>query len=200
MYCVGCSSQNPDAGVFCFNCGKELIASPTAAVAAQQATQVTSAIPMHPAVTSQSPEPPLDFAVDAIRNEYPNLNGVGGWLLWFCFITTIVSPAIVVISSLSHPSGYSLIDICLAIFSVFTGVNLWKAKPQALRLTKVLLAIQFCIGALLVIGELISSTSDSTSSGSTSDPGGLRMLVGSIIWFLYFKKSKRVAVVYGRNM
>jgi hypothetical protein len=102
------------------------------------------------------------------------------------------------ISTLSHPSGYSLIDLCLAAFSVFTGVSLWKAKPQALRLTKILLVIQFCLGALLFIGELISSTSDSSTSGNASDPSGLRMLVFALIWFLYFKKSKRVRIVYGR--
>jgi len=199
MYCVGCSAQNPDAGVFCFNCGRELIASPAAAVAVQQSTPVTDGIPMRPPVSRQSPEPPPGLAVEVIRNEYPNLNGVGGWLLWFCIVTTVISPAMVLVSTLSHPSGYSLIDICLAAFSVFTGVSLWRARPRALRFTKILLIIQFCIGALLLIGELINSTGDSSAS-SAADPSGMRMLVGSLIWFLYFKKSKRVRVVYGRSI
>ena len=198
MYCVGCSAQNPDAGVFCFNCGRELVVSSAAAVAVQQSTPVAEGAPMYSAVSSQSPELESGAAVETIRDEYPNLIGVGGWLLWFCIVTTIISPAIVLVSTLSHPSGYSLIDICLAAFSVFTGVSLWKAKPQALRLRKILLVIQFCLGALLFIGELINSTGDSSTSNTASDPSGLRMLVFALIWFLYFKKSKRVRIVYGR--
>jgi hypothetical protein len=198
MYCVGCGAQNPDAGVFCFNCGRELVASP-AAVAVQQSTPVADGTPMRPPVSRQSPEPHPGAAVAAIRNEYPNLSGVGGWLLWFCIVTTVISPAIVLVSTLSHTSGYSLIDMCLAAFSVFTGVSLWKTKPRALRLTKILLIVQFCLGALLVVGELISST-DNSSASSVADPSGLRMLVGAFIWFLYFMKSKRVRAVYGRSI
>ena len=198
MDCVGCSAQNPDAGVFCFNCGRELVASP-AAIAVQQSTPVADGTSIYPAVSSESPELLPGLAVETIRNEYPNLVGVGGWLLWFCIVTTIISPAIVLVSTLSHPSGYSLIDMCLAAFSVFTGVSLWKAKPRALRLTKILLIVQFCLGALLVVGELISSTENSSAS-SAADPSGVRMLVGAFIWFLYFKQSKRVRAVYGRSI
>jgi hypothetical protein len=197
MYCVGCSAQNPDAGVFCFNCGRELVVSPSTG-AVQHYTPVADGTSMYPAVPSQSPELRPGAAVETIRNEYPNLVGVGGWLLWFCIVTTIISPAVVLVSTLSHPSGYSLIDVCLAAFSVFTGVSLWKANPQALRLTKILLVIQFCFGALLFIGELINSSGDSSTSNTASDPSGLRMLVFALIWFLYFKKSKRVRIVYGR--
>jgi hypothetical protein len=198
MYCVRCSAQNPDAGVFCFNCGRELVVSP-ADVVVQQFNPVADGTPIYPAVSGQSPElHQPGAAVETIRNEYPNLVGVGGWLLWFCIVTAVISPTIVLVSTLSHPSGYSLIDVCLAAFSVFTGVSLWKAKPQALRLTKILLIIQFCLGALLFIGELISSTEDSSTSNTASDPSGLRMLVFALIWFLYFKKSKRVRIVYGR--
>ena len=72
MYAWGCSAQSPDAGVLCFNRGRELVASPVAG-AVQHSTPVADGTSVSPAVSSHSPELQPGAAVKTIRNEYPNL-------------------------------------------------------------------------------------------------------------------------------
>jgi len=195
MHCAGCGAENPDAGVFCFNCGNALT-SPHAAVASIASYPIPGgSVQAAPSFPPTSPGQ-LTSEVERIRNEHPELIGIGGWLLWFCIVTTIIAPVVNVVSIMSKPSGYSIIDLALAVYMVITGVNLWRISTRALRLTKVLLAIQFWIGTFLFVIQIAASASGDTTS--SSDAGGFRMLVGSIIWWFYFKKSKRVKATFGR--
>jgi hypothetical protein len=141
-----------------------------------------------------------DPEVERIRTQHPELVGIGGWLGWFCVVITIISPAIILLGTFSEPSAYSAIDLGLAAFSIFTGVNVWKVSPRALRLIRILLLIQFCLGALLVLAQIFDASSAASSHSATSDPTGTRMLIGSVIWLWYFKKSKRVKATFGRNI
>jgi hypothetical protein len=201
VFCTACGSQNPDAGAYCFNCGKSLTSLPHESernlitpVAAAGFELV--APPSVPARHSQQP----DQEVERIRRENPELIGVGGWLLWFCIITTIIAPLINIGSTLSSPSAFSVIDLGLAAFMLITGVNLWRITPRALRLTKILLAIQFWLGVVLFIAQIAGSATESSAGDSRSDTGAFRMLVGSTIWWFYFKKSKRVKATFGRTI
>lgn len=200
MFCTACGSQNPNAGVFCFNCGKTLAVLPTepsvmhASVAAPVIGLASpSSIPVAPVQTTA-------IEVERIRMEHPGLIGVGGWLLWFCIVTTVIAPIINVASILSDPTVYSVIDLALVAYMIITGVNLWRLTGRALRLTKVLLAIQFWLGIVLFIIQIASSNTESTSGTSSSDTAGFRMLVTSIIWWFYFKKSKRVKATFGKTI
>jgi hypothetical protein len=152
--------------------------------------------PSIPAPQSQ----PRHQEAERIRLENPELIGVGGWLLWFCIITTIVAPLINIGSSFSNPSVTSAIDLGLATFMVITGVNLWRIKPRGLRLTKVLLAIQFWLGGVLFIAQIGTAATGSSVEDTHSDAGAFRMIVGSTIWWFYFKKSKRVRATFGRTI
>ena len=201
MFCAACGSQNPDAGAFCFNCGKALagflnesktnLVVPVGAAANEQMAPP-------PAVTPRPKQPAPE--VERIRHEHPGQIGVGGWLLWFCIMTTIVTPMIDIGSTLSNPSAISVMGLGLTAFVVSTGVNLWKMRPRALRLTKILLAIQFWLGLLLFIAEIAATANESSAGDSRPDSGPFRMLVSSIIWWFYFKKSKRIKATFGRNM
>lgn len=155
--------------------------------------------------TSPTPSPVATIQstaceVERIRTEHPELIGVGGWLLWFCIVTTVIAPVINVASILSDPSVYSVIDMALVAYMIITGVNLWRLTGRALRLTKVLLAIQFWFGIVLFIIQIASSNTESTSGTSSSDTAGFRMLITSIIWWFYFKKSKRVKATFGKTI
>jgi zinc-ribbon domain len=189
MYCSDCGAQNPDVSSFCFGCGKALapsIPQPAAAIPAV-------ANPTPATVASREEESlhrPVDPEIERIRVEHPELIGVGGWLKWFCFVVTILSPLIVVAGAFSDFTGYSLFDLGLAAYSIYTGVNVWNVSPRALRFVKVLLIIHFCLGALIIIGNL--------GTPAANDPAGSRMLISSIVWFSYFKKSKRVKATFGR--
>jgi hypothetical protein len=199
MFCAVCGSENPDMGGYCFSCGKPL--GGASLVIGVSAAAVPAVPPPELSDSNAAPDQRQgDPEVERIRTQHPELVGVGGWLGWFCVVITIISPAIVLLGTFSEPSAYSAIDVGLAAFSIFTGVSIWKVSPRALKLTRILLIIQFCLGALLVLAQILDSSSATSSHGSTSDPTGTRMLVGSVIWFSYFKKSKRVKATFGRNI
>lgn len=193
MYCTACGSQNPDVGSYCFNCGKPLMS---------QGDGLTGAA-VAPVVEVTQPTPPLSAAAqpadsegEHLRSEHPELVGVNGWLGWFCIVLIIISPIVMVINVCFEFSAYSLVDLSFAALSVYTGVCLWKVSPRALKLTKILLIIQFCIGALLLVVQLVVESSNATHR----DPSAARTLVGSVMWFWYFKKSKRVRATFGSNI
>jgi low temperature requirement protein LtrA len=83
---------------------------------------------------------------------------------------------------------------------IITGVNLWRQTGRALRFTKILLAIQFWLGLVLFVLQIASSNTESTPRTSSSDAAGFRMLITSIIWWFYFKKSKRVKATFGKTI
>lgn len=198
MQCTRCGAENPDAGVFCFNCGSNLSASLTAVPSVPSyLVPGSSGSAQAPPLSSHTSPAQLSSDIERIRNEHPELIGIGGWLLWFCIATTIIAPLVNVVSIMSEPSGYSIIDLALAAYMVVTGANLWRMSSRALQLTKILLAIQFWIGLLLFVIQIAASASGDT--GSSSDAGAFRMLVGSTIWWFYFKKSKRVKATFGRS-
>ena len=199
MLCSVCGSENPDMGGFCFSCGRPL--GGASLVIGGSAAAVAAAPPQELNDSNVAPDQPQgDPEVERIRTQYPELVGVGGWLGWFCVVITVISPAIVLVGTFSEPSVYSAIDVGLAAFSIFTGVSIWKVSSRALKLTKILLITQFCLGALLVLAQMLESSSATSSHSSSSDPTGVRMLVGCVIWFSYFKKSKRVKATFGRNL
>jgi formylglycine-generating enzyme required for sulfatase activity len=136
---------------------------------------------------------------ERIRREHPNLVGIGGWLLWFCIVITIISPAVVVIGAIAKPSLSSLLDLGLAVYGIFAGVKLWKIDPKALTYTKVFLWIQFGLGVLFSLTQIMVAVTEPAHPGSPDTAGG-RMFVGSIIWLLYFAKSKRVKATFGHSI
>jgi len=199
MLCAVCGSENPDMGGYCFSCGKPL--GEASLVIGGSAAAVAAAPPQELNDSNGAPDQRQgDPEVERIRTQYPGLVGVGGWLGWFCIVITVISPAIVLVGTFSEPSVYSVIDVGLAAFSIFTGVSIWRVSSRALKLTKILLIIQLCLGALLVVAQILESSSATSSHSSSSDPTGARMLAGSVIWFSYFKKSKRVKATFGRNL
>jgi hypothetical protein len=199
MLCAVCGSENPDMGGYCFSCGKPL--GGASLVIDGSAAAVPAVLPPELNNSNAAPDQRQgDPEVERIRTQYPGLVGVGGWLAWFCIVITVISPAIVLVGTFSEPSVYSVIDVGLAAFSIFTGVSIWKVSSRALKLTKILLIIQLCLGALLVVAQILESSSATSSHSSSSDPTGMRMLAGSVIWFSYFKKSKRVKATFGRNL
>jgi hypothetical protein len=200
VFCTDCGSQNPNAGVFCFNCGKALAGSPAEAIAMPASIVVPVIGQASPTSSPVAPIQSTASEVERIRTEHPELIGVGGWLLWFCIVSTVIAPLINVVSTLSDPSAYSVIDLALVAYMIITGVNLWRQTGRALRFTKILLAIQFWLGLVLFVLQIASSNTESTPRTSSSDAAGFRMLITSIIWWFYFKKSKRVKATFGKTI
>jgi formylglycine-generating enzyme required for sulfatase activity len=144
-------------------------------------------------------EGPPESETERFRREHPSLVGIGGWLLFFCIAATIISPGVAIIASLANFSLYSILDLGLAGFSIFTGANLWTLNPKAFTYTKILLWTQLCLGVLFSLAQIITAAAEPVHPGHPNTAGG-RMLVGSIIWLLYFAKSKRVKATFGHSI
>ena len=192
-----CGSQNPDVGSFCYNCGKPLtqvMVSPSgAAVAPAPRVAPTHQPATQPGAAAPADLPAADPELLRIRSEHPELVGVGGWLGWFSIVIGVLSPLFILGGIISEPSVYSVFDLALGAFSIYTAVLIWRVSPRALRMTKILLILEFCIAALLLVAQL-------SDTSSKSDPAATRMLFGSIVWFSYFKKSRRVKATFGRSI
>ena len=142
--------------------------------------------------------------------------GVGGWLGFFCFMITIIAPIfgfIVLVTDWASVSDIvletypgiatgmlleSIGRIIIIIWGVVVGITLWQRVPnadkKAINYFKVRLILWFALEmvvAFIIISEDISS--DFVASTFGFAVGSIfSELVFFIIWYSYFKKSKRV--------
>ncbi len=171
--------------------------------------------------SSQMNRPP---EVDSLTNdttenssieEDNNPRGVGGWLLLFCVSLTILTP----IATLWSISIYGdlfdidpLLDIVMSIdilstlilniWGFFTGIIVWRGK-QTGRST----ARTFLKGNLIlwVSSDLLTLIITSGSSNIFHEyqfetiKSIFHAIIYFTIWWLYFKKSKRVRNTYGKE-
>jgi hypothetical protein len=143
--------------------------------------------------------------------------GVGGWLLLFCVLVTIIGPALSVFflsadlaRILANWDGFQpaptfrlVKDVAgfgLTAFSVYVGIGLWSVKPNAVRTAKALLIAALAYNvvtdfACLSLGTSVLFWIPTPTVGTTVED-----LVGSAIsfaiWFTYLRESKRVKATY----
>jgi hypothetical protein len=154
-----------------------------------------------------------------------DLRGIGGWLAWFCLgqILTVMSGVAALWSDIgtlmtwdargmiSTASGgklaiaaYDAMTACFVVLALLLLAFVVRSRPGAPRVAKLALGAgaALCVGQLVVIAymQLGMSKSDSAYK-EVSDLGvnALRGLMYSLIWFLYWKKSRRVEVTFGGN-
>jgi hypothetical protein len=154
-------------------------------------------------------EKAADPETSRIRKERPDLVGIGGWLLLFCIVSTIVIP----LGALSTaPSGVRIspvgliLVLCFVALSLFAGISVWCQSSKALFYTKVFLIAVFCWGVMCLLGAAIIEVRMEMASTPTAAieseglAGGFRPFFWSLLWFAYFKRSKRVRATFGRNI
>src|SRR5262245_49407930 len=116
MFCARCGQQIADASEICPLCGREANINLPPRPEPQ----------FYPATGPGQPglfSPP--FRQD--------LRGVGGWLLWFCIVTAILTPltnfaALVRFASIGSP--WTLYYGTLVAFSLLVGVSVWRTMPS----------------------------------------------------------------------
>ena len=130
------------------------------------------------------------------------LHGVGGWLLLFCVGLAMVAPAVSLIRALQNPSLLSLAFIVLiASYQIYVGALLWKVTPDALGTLKVYFIVVSVLGVVLLGGGMAMLAVPRLSRFSERLLlDGARTLLSTLIWWLYFRKSRRVRNTYGRNL
>lgn len=195
MKCQTCSSFSTGESKFCSNCGAPM---PRSNEPNQQATPAQEATAINPALTTEK-----------------RRVKVGGWIVVFCIIITILFP----LSSCTNFSEYSNaplkhgIDrtsvvyhavglnafgfLFIGIYAFVAGCRIWRGSPDGRRIAIVFLIVYPV--AACVINFIAIEMLKGTGSGVIGVEL-LRGIVGSIIfsliWLSYFKWSKRVRETY----
>lgn len=171
---------------------------------------------------SQPPPPPVSTfsapAAQTLTKSSDGPTGVGGWLVFFCVGLTILSPLFSLGQMVSgweeaepafsrFPTIKSVLiwenlgSIAILIYGFIVGCMIWSGSPQGRNIARRFLLIRLFgfigveVVALLIMGDLPSEV---VAAGIGGVVGALfREGVYFTIWWLYFKKSKRVRNTYG---
>ena len=140
MFCPTCGQAVADAEQFCPYCG-----TPVSAAAAPAAPATPAAAPAAAPATAPAPVP-------AAPGE---LRGVGGWLLVFCIWIAIIDPLMELrlLPYLRYITlnPFLLVSLGLTAYGVFTGIQLWTAKAQALSYLRIYFGIVLAAALLGIV-------------------------------------------------
>lgn len=130
--------------------------------------------------------------------------GVGGWLLLVVFGLTILGP----LTMFVYPTTFrevvdrpAFLVLCLIVaglvgYSVFAGLALWNRWDSAPSIARGYYYASLLAMLLGTAVGVMSGVLDNTKAIAQL-PG---IFLGSLIWILYFQKSKRVAATYGSGL
>ncbi len=149
----------------------------------------------------------------------PEVSGVGGWLAFFCVGLTVLAPLSTLPDLLkwrevassgaleSYPAlGYiCAVDVIvtggLLLYGFAIGCMIWAGNPNGRRLARQFLLVRL-FGSVLHAGSIPLMAHDLPPTVRDAFLAELpKTLLGSVIWFviwwLYFRASKRVRNTYG---
>jgi hypothetical protein len=149
--------------------------------------------------------------------------GVGGWLLFFCVSLTIIGPlfsfgilmdswetakpAFAYIPSLKTITSFELLgSVVIIVYGFVIGCKIWAGNPKGKWLAKQYLKVRFFgfigIEAIVLLMMYLNKMPSSWMPGIIGGMIG-RVIFGEgfffLVWWFYFKKSKRVKNTYDRN-
>jgi hypothetical protein len=148
----------------------------------------------------------ISFPVQAIQQAQGKLSkGVRGWLAVWC-VGAIVFHLFTLLSVFGSKTvsvsseAVNLVLAGLATYGILTAISVLLVKPYALQLV-FLNFLQWAVVLVLVFPVLFLTI----SPGATPNWQPVAEFVAAlgipwIIWFRYFKISKRVLATFGRNM
>lgn len=181
MFCARCGQQIPEASEICPLCGRE---------ANVQLPPPSSSIG---AVAGIEPGPVYSGYI-------PGLKGVGGWLLFFCIITTIITPlgnllGLARLAAIHNP--WAFYYLAIVVFSMVVGVSVWRVSHDAIPLLRAYFATFVIWEALRISTVVIVMHNSSFDMPMTYR---IRTLIWAIVWAAYFHRSQRVRATFGRNL
>jgi hypothetical protein len=128
-----------------------------------------------------------------------DLQGVRGWLLFFCISLTVLGPlfALSQVTALSTEDAVgSILELARAVYGLVVGIFLWNVRPEAFRLLWIYFALVVLLGVLGIIG-FATAPQEVKSEGLIQS---IRSILYALIWYAYFHNSVRVRSTFGRNM
>ncbi len=140
--------------------------------------------------------------------------GIKGWLLFFCILTTTVNPLLKLLGAVSLFFLWSqhnpieqihvvraTVLLITALYSAVTGIIIRMGSPHGRTLAKTYLVIAALVWLVMGIVRIMYDA----AAGSTHEVptfqgvvfGWMMMAIYFLIWWFYFKNSKRVRNTYG---
>jgi hypothetical protein len=188
VFCARCGQQIQDTSEICPLCGREA----TLSNISPTSVPIQGAIPAARQLNA-SPSPNLG----PISPLLPKPKEVGGWLMFFCILLTVISPLVVLVMAWSGDLGVEfLFNIGWAAFGALVGFMIWNVQQQAF----LLLWIYFGITALLIGFAVVNLLSAEQGVPIHDSILMFRSAIYCVAWFLYFKRSERVKKTFGRNL
>lgn len=199
-YCSSCGMEVLVTMRICPRCGNRSFDSTQPAIQPSSTPPTAATSPLPNSNIYQAPAGNIGIAP-----------GVKGWLLFFCISLTILTPlsALVgiiiewnvtkhyfgVIPNLENAVMLKIFaTIVLSIFSIYSGIQLWTVKVNAVSKAKKFLFVSLAFG-LIVPSVFIAMVS---LPNLISD--AIKIAFGSIVhfavWFLYLQRSKRIKATF----
>ncbi len=169
MYCTYCGRETSGLVKYCSSCGHRL--------ESRQPRYATS--------------PPI--SAEAITQIEP-LKGIGGWLMCFCVLVTVVAPISLFVNW--QPDRLAFVR---TMFGLVTGVMVLSIRPSALNWLRSYFVIGFVTRtAALILFSTQSSVSD--AHWFVQFVAYLISLFLLVAWIAYFHFSVRVNATFGSNL
>jgi hypothetical protein len=150
-----------------------------------------------------------------MNNNPGGVKGVRGWLFLLCLTLTVLDPLAIVSSLFAgasslkpdfdrHPALLRLIlisgvfKLALAVFSVYSGITLWRMLPGAVSTASKYLKAMFAYSVLAIfLPGLVGLPQELYREMAGPDfVSSVLTLAYSAAWLLYLKRSKRVKATY----
>lgn len=178
-------------------------------------------------ISKTTPQPPPNLQSSVTQSAPPPLqtttaqsgpSGTGGWLSFFCIQLTVFGPLLGLGQLFnawdtskgafqSYPDlrtvflWSSVASAVLIIYGFIVGVVIWSGSPKGRTRAKQFLLVSF-LGFILtetvsvmLMGDLPRTIQDAALRGSLST--GMQRVIYTVVWWIYFARSKRVRNTYG---
>lgn len=125
--------------------------------------------------------------------------GIGGWLLFFCLINVIARPIAFIRMFLTlHTYTYMALYVAFIAASLLVGLLVWFKSLLAFNAIWLFLVFSLIQACTLFRAALFFHLSENARIYDFT--GGVTTIGATFLWFLYFRRSKRVANTFGRNL